>query len=213
MFSRLIAWGKRLLGRQTSATGCPCDKCGKFATAFIYDVSRKTITKERRFCDQCAIHHLWIPNPTPSAPIHKAPTPQLTVRMEMDRLICFSASTEHYIILREADGPRRLALTTGYFEATALWWLLRGEPSPRPLTHDAWLNSVISLDARVESACIHDHCDEAYIAELRLLRGEVTVSVDVRPSDALLIVLRAGVPLYITEGLLAQCAVSEPEPA
>jgi bifunctional DNase/RNase len=51
------------------------------------------------------------------------------------------------------------------------------------------------------------------MAEIRLLGEGGQVRLDVRPSDAILIALGAGVPFLIAEGLLAADAVSEPEPA
>jgi bifunctional DNase/RNase len=133
--------------------------------------------------------------------------------MAVERILCYSGSTNQHIILRDAQGQRRLTLTTGYFEAAALWWLMTGESNPRPLTHEAWLGTVISLGYKVESACVHDRREDTYFAEIRLCRGGEIVRVDVRPSDALLLSLRAGVPFCFTEQLLARCAVSGPEPA
>lgn len=207
-------WCTWLLGeRQVSSPGYPCEECGKLATVFLLHISGRNIAKEQRFCGHCASENLWIPNPTPSTGKPNVPGPNQAMRMEVEKLLFYSGSWQQYIILREAGGPRRLTLTTGYFEATALRWFLKGEPHSRPPTHAAWLNTVTALGCKVESACVKDRHEDTYFADIRLLRGQDTIAVDVRPSDALLFAMRAGVPFCFTEQLLARYAVSEPEPA
>jgi bifunctional DNase/RNase len=135
------------------------------------------------------------------------------IPVEVERVLSYSDSGEHYLILKEVNGPRRLTLITGHFEAAALWHFLKREPKSRPQTYDSWLNTVIALGAKPESVCVHDRRDDTYFADIRLRRGNESVTVDARPSDALLLALHAGVPVYFIERVLARYAVSEPEPA
>jgi len=213
MFDRLRSWAARILRRgQRTAPDRLCEKCGKAAIVFACQVSERRITKEQQFCSQCATQSLWMPNPAMARSSPGENGNGREVSVEVEKLICYSGSTHQYIIFREVQGSRQLTMLTGYFEATALWWFLKGEPNPRPPTHDAWLNTAIALGATLVSACVHDRQGDAYFADIRLDQGGSTVKVDVRPSDALLLTLRAGVPFYFTEKLLAQYAVSEPEP-
>jgi len=213
MFDRLLSWAARLLRRgPRTSTHRLCEKCGKAASVFAYQVSGRSITKEQQFCQDCATRNLWMPNPTPSPTSSSEIGRDQEIRVEVEKMICYSDATQQYIIFREVEGPRRLTLVTGYFEATALWWFLKDEPNPRPPTHDAWLKTAIALGATVESACVHDRQGDAYSAEIRLVQGDSKVKVDVRPSDALLFTLRARVPFFFTEKMLAQYAVSEAEP-
>jgi bifunctional DNase/RNase len=133
--------------------------------------------------------------------------------IEVERVICYSDSWEQYIILKEVNGPRRLTLITGYCEVTALFHFLKREPKSRPQTYDSWLNTVIALGTKPVSVCVHDRRDDAYLAEIRLLQDNKIVTVDSRPSDALVLALQAGVPFYFMERVLAQYSISEPEPS
>lgn len=105
-------------------------------------------------------------------------------------------------------GERFLPVLVGIFEATAMDRILRGMKPPRPLTYDSWLASVAACGASVQSVCISDLREEVYFAELRLARGSELLRIDLRPSDALAIGLRAGVPLLVTDWLLSQAAAS-----
>jgi bifunctional DNase/RNase len=135
------------------------------------------------------------------------------VRIEVERIIFFSGADLQWIVLRETDGHRRLTFTTGYVEAAALWWSLKREPSPRPLTHQALVVTIATLGARVESACVLSRSDGTYYSEVRLLRDRGQLTIDVRPSDALVIALQADVPFLFRKKLWESDAVSGTEPA
>jgi bifunctional DNase/RNase len=127
--------------------------------------------------------------------------------------VLFTGSEMQLLVLREVGGPRRLPFGIGYVEATAVWWALKREPSPRPLTHQAWVDTVAALGAKAGSAGVVARRGGTYFAELRLVRGGAPAVIDVRPSDAILFALRAGVPFFFAEPLLAADSVSAPEPA
>jgi bifunctional DNase/RNase len=167
---------------------------------------------ERHFCEACARRTLWLPNPAAQGAVEKPAGVVAEVTVQVERVL-FTGSDMQLLVLREAGGPRRLAFGIGYVEATAVWWTLKREPSPRPLTHQAWVDTVAALGAEIRSAGVVARRDDIYLAELRLVRDGAPAIIDVRPSDAILFALRAGVPFSFTEPLLAADSVSEPEPA
>jgi bifunctional DNase/RNase len=154
-----------------------------------------------------------VPSPAGEGVVEPAVRGAAKVPVHVERVIFFTGSDMQLLVLREVGGPRRLPFGLGYFEATAVWWTLKGETSPRPLTHQAWVDTVAALGASVQSAVVVARRGEAYFAELRLARDGVPAIIDVRPSDAILVALRAGVPFSFTEPLFGADSVSEPEPA
>ena len=74
------------------------------------------------------------------------------------------------------------------------------------LTHDEWLATLTILGAGVQEACIYDRRGDTYYAELRLHHGSEIAKVDMRPSDALAVSLKAKVPFLVLEKLLAEVA-------
>jgi bifunctional DNase/RNase len=123
--------------------------------------------------------------------------------MEVERVIISETHEQQVVILREVDGERRMPFVLGIFEATAIDRTVKGLASPRPLVHDAWLATVRALGAELRAACIHDLREHTYFAELRLDQGRQRVRVDVRPSDAVLLALKAGVPVLVPDRLLS----------
>jgi bifunctional DNase/RNase len=101
----------------------------------------------------------------------------------------------------------------GIFEATAIDRTLKQLPSPRPLTHDAWLCTLAALGASVEAACINELRDQTYFATLHLSRAGDLTKVDMRPSDALHMALKAKAPVLIPESLLAEVSSTPSNPA
>lgn len=210
MLRRLVSWW-RSRGQPPSTTP-PCEKCGHPASVFDYRRTTEGNESERQYCGPCSQRNLWIPTPFRGGAVVASAGGEPEIRVEVERLVVFTSGDEQLVILREVGGPRRLSFVTGYTEVTALNLTLRQAPSTRPQTHQAWLDTVTALGASVKSACVLSRRDVVYFAEIRLLRDGNVVRIDARPSDALLIALRAGVPFLFAEGLLAADAVSEPEP-
>ncbi len=216
MLSRIAAWFARVFGRPSTPTAprssYRCERCGNPATVHVVLIKQGRTEGENHLCDQCAQRTLWIPNPAGSMAVNLQDEPSREHQVEVEKLIFSESAYQQTIVLREVEGNRRLSIITGYFEATALWWTLKREPSPRPLTHDAWLNTVKLLGAELRTICVHDRREDTYFAEARLVRSHEQVKVDLRPSDALVIALRASVPFLFTEQLLAVYGVKENEP-
>ena len=107
----------------------------------------------------------------------------------------------HFVLFRDNTG-RRLPIFIGQFEAWAISLALEGETPDRPFTHDAMLNCLAVAGATVEVACISDLRDETFYAVLTLRVGGQRHDVDLRPSDAVALALRAKCPLFISEAVM-----------
>jgi bifunctional DNase/RNase len=186
-----------------------CQECGRPAVTFVYQVERGGAETARQFCGPCGQRVIKLPNPTRRGAASSSPSADSEVTVELEQII-FSSSDQQIVVLRETDGPRRLSFFTGYHEAAVIRWAQKREAHSRPLTHESWLSTVAALGAEMHSACVHDRREDVYFADVRLLRGRDQIKIDVRPSDALIMSLRARVPFLFTERLLAEYAVSEP---
>jgi uncharacterized protein len=213
MLGRVVTWWRSLFHRPTPPVGSkPCEKCGRPATVSEYRPSPDGPGVERHFCEACARRTLWVPNPAGQGVIEPVAGGAAEVPVEVERII-FTGSDQQMLILREVGGSRCLPFTTGYIEAAAVWWTLKGEPSPRPLTHQAWVDTIASLGAKVRSAVVVARRGDTYLGELRLDRNGVPAIIDLRPSDAMLVALRSGAPFAFAEPVLAADSVPQPEPA
>ena len=103
------------------------------------------------------------------------------------------------VLLREEEGTRFLPIFIGSPEATAIVYALQGLATPRPLTHDLFLNVLGDLRASLKRIVVTDLRDDVYYAQLHLEAGGSPLTIDARPSDAIALALRARVPILVED--------------
>lgn len=85
---------------------------------------------------------------------------------------------------------------------------MRGEPKPRPLTHDLINNIFKGFNISVERVVITELKNSTYFARLILQEqnelGRKIVEVDARPSDCLALATAQKRPVYVTASLWEQ---------
>ena len=128
------------------------------------------------------------------------------VRVEILGLSTSTASGGAYaLILREAEGPRRLPIIIGAFEAQAIALELEGIKPPRPMTHDLFKDVVDTLGYTVTEVTITELREGTFFARLSL-DNAVSDQVDSRPSDAIALAVRYGAPIFVSEDVLREAA-------
>jgi bifunctional DNase/RNase len=115
------------------------------------------------------------------------------------------------VILRAPDQERLLVFETGITEGRAIAMEAGGQRMDRPQPLDLLAAVIAGLGARVEQVAIHDYADEAFHAEVQLIKpnGGSPIRVDARPSDAIALAMRADAPIFVSEKILAEMGVPE----
>lgn len=117
------------------------------------------------------------------------------------------ASGTPLVILREHGGPHRvLPILIGGSEAASIAVALSGQPPPRPLSHDLMAALVQSVDARVNTVEITALRNGAFVAELAISGPGGERRLDARPSDAIALAVRLGVPVYASDDVLSEAS-------
>jgi hypothetical protein len=127
--------------------------------------------------------------------------------MVVDSVRVHMLSTQHVVILREADRERYLPIWIGSWEAQAIAMKLQGVEAERPLTHDLLVSILGELGVRVRRIIVSDLADETYRARVVLSRGEDEYDIDARPSDAIALAVRVSAPIFATDAVLDRAAV------
>ncbi len=121
------------------------------------------------------------------------------VEVRLARITIDDTLEEQVIVLKEREGERTLSMVIGPCEAIAIQRIVDERPFPRPLTHDL-LGSVIgALGGVLTKIAVTDLRDECYYARLFIQRDGTGIEVDARPSDAVALALREGVPIFVSE--------------
>lgn len=111
-----------------------------------------------------------------------------------------SSGGAYALILKEVNGLRRLPIIIGAFEAQSIALEMEGIKPPRPLTHDLLKNVMDSLGASLNYVFINELRDGTFYAKLSLDSQEV----DSRPSDAIALAVRYGVPIYVADKVMEE---------
>ncbi len=117
-----------------------------------------------------------------------------------------SSPGAYALILKEVSGERRLPIIIGQFEAQAIALELEGIKPPRPLTHDLVKNVLDSLGTTLSDVVVSELRDGTFFARLNVEGNSVNHEIDARPSDAIAIAIRFGVPIYVSEAVMEEAS-------
>lgn len=118
------------------------------------------------------------------------------------------ASNMPVLVLQSEEGSDILPIWVGTAEAMAVSMALNDVNPERPLPHTLLLHVIESLGARPIGLSITDLREGTFYAFLELLAGRRLVQVDCRPSDGIVLALRSGVPILLSENVLAKAAAA-----
>ena len=122
--------------------------------------------------------------------------------MELTRIIISETNDQQIIYLREVDGDRTFPIMIGMFEATSIDRRVKGQSTPRPLTHDLLASAIELLGGELQDIYISELREHTYFAKLRIKHEGEIVEVDSRPSDAIAIAVTVDVPIFVSEDVL-----------
>ncbi len=119
------------------------------------------------------------------------PVEVVGIRLEM--------SNQPVLILRDLENSRYLPLWIGTSEATAISIALDGVSTPRPLTHDLLGQTISHLGAKLVSVTVSELVDGIFYATLNFASHD---SISARPSDAIALAVRAGLPVLVSPDVM-----------
>jgi bifunctional DNase/RNase len=112
------------------------------------------------------------------------------------------------LLLQETSGERFLPIWIGQSEAASIALRQKGVEPPRPLTHDLIVNLISALGHELVEVRIVDMQEGTFYADL-VFAGDLRISA--RPSDSIAIAMRAEVPIYAEESVLAEAGLLMPD--
>ncbi len=119
-----------------------------------------------------------------------------------------SSSEAYHIILEEEEGGRKLPIVIDPLQAQSIARALQDVPMPRPLTHDLMVEILRWAGVDLVEVYIHTLRDGVYYADMVCVRDGEEHVFDARPSDALALAVRWGVPIYVKEEVLKEASLS-----
>ena len=128
------------------------------------------------------------------------------IRMDIQTVVMGGMQMPSLVVLKKHDDDGQqihLPIRIGPIEAAAITSGIEEHPHKRPLTHDLLASVIDELGARLVSINIVDVRGTTFFATLQLaLPGGARTEIDCRPSDAIAVAVRLGVPIYAREQVL-----------
>jgi uncharacterized protein len=118
-----------------------------------------------------------------------------------------SQSGSFALILGEKTGNRRLPIIIGMFEAQSIAIQIEKISPNRPLTHDLFKSFAEHVHVTILEVLISDLKEGVFYSKIVCSDGATTFELDARPSDAIAIGLRFGVPIYTVESVLSEAGI------
>lgn len=135
----------------------------------------------------------------------------MMTEVKIDSVRVSLMSQHRIVVLKETDSARFLPIWIGPFEADAITIELQGVEVQRPLTHDLLKAIIHKLDAEVTQVAITDLRNDTFFAQIILRADGRRIEIDSRPSDAIALAVRERVPVYVSDDVMDQAAIT-PEP-
>lgn len=140
-------------------------------------------------------------------------------RATVKALVLDRVSNAPVVLLGIENTNKVLPIWIGACEASVMALALEKIPFERPLTHDLILSILEELNVRLDKFVIHSIVDNVFYAKMVLRDLGVNerdassgvspfIEVDARPSDCIILSLKTGVPIYVTNDIVASEAIT-----
>lgn len=108
-------------------------------------------------------------------------------------------SDEYTVYLFNTEEKILLPLSTGRWASESILLAKQGKLQVRPHVHDTFRRAVLSLGGEVVGVTIYKVIGDTFYAYLRISRGDEIFDIDAKPTDAISMALRCGVPIYVND--------------
>ncbi|MEX2588537.1 MAG: bifunctional nuclease family protein [Actinomycetota bacterium] len=112
------------------------------------------------------------------------------------------------VLLKERDGERYLPIWIGAVEATAIAFALQGVVTQRPMTHDLMKSILEEVGVVVDQISIVELRDGTFYSTIHLNANGNAHEISSRPSDAIALAVRTGVPIFAAEDVVEEASIT-----
>ena len=127
----------------------------------------------------------------------------MLIEMKVEGLLFDPRSNMYILLLKSMDDVNSLPIWIGKPEADSIALALGKVATPRPLTHDLIGNILDAMMARATRVVITQVMENTYYSFIYITDDKTEMPVDARPSDAVAVALRLGVPIMVDEEVVS----------
>jgi bifunctional DNase/RNase len=129
------------------------------------------------------------------------------IEVEIDSVRVSLTNQQRVVILKQTNADRFLPILIGLYEAEAITIALQEIEVARPQTHDLLATIIKSLNGRAIQIEVISLSDDIFYGNIILEIEGVQRRIDCRPSDALALAARLGIPIMVSEDVMEQAGI------
>ncbi len=133
------------------------------------------------------------------------------IEVEIDSIRVSLMSEHRVVVLKALDRELYLPIWIGPYEAEAIAIRLKNVDIARPLTHDLLNNVIGEMGGDISHILVNDLRDDTFFALISVDMNGATLEIDSRPSDAIALAVRAGVPIFVAEDVMKRASITPEE--
>ena len=140
-------------------------------------------------------------------PVSAVAASQELLQVKIQRLIVDPSNNQPVVFLTDLQEERALLVWIGPCEANAMNAEMEGTKHPRPQTHDLLQGVIQKMKGKVQKIILTHSKDGVYYAALVLEREGTSIEIDARPSDSMVLALKAKAPVFVARKMFQEMSV------
>jgi bifunctional DNase/RNase len=129
------------------------------------------------------------------------------IEVKVDSIRASLMSEHRVVILKDLNAERYLPIWIGPYEAEAIALRLQNREVARPLTHDLLNNVIAELGGEVSHIAVTALRNDTFYSLITVSLNGGRLEIDSRPSDAIALAVRANVPIFVDEDVMAEAGI------
>jgi bifunctional DNase/RNase len=129
------------------------------------------------------------------------------IEVKVDSIRASLMSEHRVVILKDLNAERYLPIWIGPYEAEAIALRLQNREVARPLTHDLLNNVIAELGGEISHIVVTALRNDTFYSLITVSLNGGRLEIDSRPSDAIALAVRANVPIFVDEDVMAEAGI------
>mgnify|MGYP001821483123 CR=1 FL=1 len=129
------------------------------------------------------------------------------IEVKVDSIRASLMSEHRVVILKDLNAERYLPIWIGPYEAEAIALRLQNREVARPLTHDLLNNVIAELGGEISHITVTALRNDTFFSLITVSLNGGRLEIDSRPSDAIALAVRANVPIFVDEDVMAEAGI------
>jgi len=129
------------------------------------------------------------------------------VGIKVNCILNWNADYARMLVMQTLDSRTSFPIIIADNEAVSLLKELEKVEIKRPLTHDLFFDTLQSFQIKIREVYIHKLTEGIFYTKMFCEKDDEWVEIDARPSDAIILAIKANAPIFVEEIILEKLGI------